>query len=72
MDTIALSPKINFDESHIGMGGFKEFVEILRTGDPKAYADEGKDGFLDLFNYWSAMPARNFSVKLQENRERFA
>ena len=51
---------------------FKSFLEALKHADKPAYAEEGKDGFVDLYNYWNKIShERNgrtrFELKIQNN-----
>jgi len=49
---------------------FDEFLVELKRIDPATYRDEGKDGFVDLYEYWSNLGWRRFNEKLERNRER--
>lgn len=52
---------------------FDEFLEALRLADEKEYVAEGKDGFVDLYNYWDAIidergGLRRFNEKILKNK----
>jgi hypothetical protein len=68
---IPLSDKIEFD--NIPIAQFQEFVDVLGKADEKVYLDEGRDGFLDLYNYWNKVYCerggrRSFYQKIIDNK----
>ena len=72
-EKIEMSSKIVFDK--ISKSQFKEFIDVLFKVDKSAYLDEGKDGFLDLYNYWNGVAhercgMRRFNRKLIANCEK--
>ena len=67
---IELNDKIKY-EGQISKVRFEAFVKILKEIDLPAYKDEGKDGFLDLYNYWYGVGYRRFARKLEYNKERY-
>ncbi len=62
-----LSEKIQFNTSEIPKEKFIEFLDNLFQVNRKEYANEMKDGFLDLFNYWSELGYSRFIKKLNSN-----
>ncbi len=69
--SIPLSDKIEFD--NISIAQFQEFVDVLQKADERAYADESRDGFLDLYNYWNNISYERggktrFNQKLLDNK----
>lgn len=73
IEKIELSSKIVFDK--ILKSQFEEFIDVLFKVDKAAYLDEGKDGFLDLYNYWNGVAherggMRRFNSKLIANCEK--
>ena len=71
MKKIPFSGNIDFSEGGLTKEDLTEFVELLRTGDPNEYANEGKDGFEDLYNYWVGLGSGRFLRKLVTNREKY-
>jgi hypothetical protein len=68
---IPLSDKIEFD--NISIAQFQEFVDVLKISDERDYSDEGRDGFLDLYNYWNKISyerggSTRFRQKLADNK----
>lgn len=47
---------------------FNEFLEVLKEIDPTEYETESKDGFVDLYYYWTGAGYRRFSIKFQANK----
>ncbi len=48
---------------------FDEFLEVLKRIDIDTYEKEGRDGFEDLYDYWSKRGWRRFKEKLDRNIE---
>lgn len=64
---IAISNEIEYGEE-ITQEEFKDFVDTLEKKDADECAEEGKDGFVDLYNYWTGAGNRRFQIKLSENK----
>ena len=62
-----ISQDIEFD--NIEEKDFKEFLEVLKKKDPREFAQESADGFLDLYNYWNGVGGKRFRDKLKKNKE---
>lgn len=61
-----ISASIQYDS--ISKEDFKEFLEVLKQKDPEEYEMEGRDGFLDLYNYWNQAGSRRMQIKLSQNK----
>ena len=67
MAKIKISKDIEYNEE-ISKEDFKEFVDVLEEKDSDAHAEEGADGFVDLYNYWSEEGLRRMKVKISANK----
>ena len=67
MAKIKISEDIKYNEE-ISKEDFKEFVDILKKKDSEAHDEEGADGFVDLYNYWSEAGYRRMQIKLDSNK----
>jgi hypothetical protein len=66
---MAHSTNISFNDE-IPMNEFNEFLDILEKVDNAEYETEKKDGFVDLYNYWTGAGHRRFEIKLVANRNK--
>jgi len=66
MAKIKISEDIEY--SDISKEDFKEFIDVLEEKDAGEYAEEGADGFADLYNYWEGAGNTRFQIKLRTNK----
>jgi len=62
-----ISNDIEYNEE-ISKEDFKEFVDVLEQKDAGEFAEEGVDGFVDLYKYWSEAGNTRFQIKLSQNK----